>query len=424
MISLKNAEVTPNECPALYCSALSNVKISSGHMENSFAPHYPTSAECCAITSHVRLLVFSARIATPASPLVTLTYLIQHHADTTFFPNVRELLSVLAVLPLGSCETERSFSCQVFDWLILTESSIPPLTRIPQYFPSRQLRVPSYKTGWGEAQNFLAQRHKHRILAAKARCHNRFQAILPWPAKYPLNKIDIVKMNEMGSIWKEIHKQLSIHCLDIPLNSKGANQALEILIEGRTVGDVSGTVPGRKNISQREFPDMLFHWIRWIMAMNSAVQKRRSRTASFYYVLLPGSASYGSNTRNDKKFLIATIISCINVRMNAGKRLMKELLKRFVFSGGNMKGSWLSLSSYGRSYKSPVMLSNVTLIEENFKDISMTHSQNERESAPVITLLTVELATKSDQFAGAFLIHTDGMPSERHNRQHKGGRKR
>ncbi|KAG1678130.1 hypothetical protein GQR58_013533 [Nymphon striatum] len=36
----------------------------------------------------------------------SVTYLIQHHADTTFFPNVRELPSILAVLPLGSCEAE------------------------------------------------------------------------------------------------------------------------------------------------------------------------------------------------------------------------------------------------------------------------------------------------------------------------------
>ncbi|KAG1651011.1 repressor of the inhibitor of the protein kinase [Nymphon striatum] len=42
-----------------------------------------------------------------------------HHADTTFFPNVRELLSILAVLPLGSCEAERSFSCvrRIHSWL-------------------------------------------------------------------------------------------------------------------------------------------------------------------------------------------------------------------------------------------------------------------------------------------------------------------
>ncbi|KAG1664881.1 hypothetical protein GQR58_019633 [Nymphon striatum] len=38
----------------------------------------------------------------------SVTYLIQHHAETTFFPNVRELLSILAVLPLGSCEAERN----------------------------------------------------------------------------------------------------------------------------------------------------------------------------------------------------------------------------------------------------------------------------------------------------------------------------
>lgn len=36
-----------------------------------------------------------------------------------FFPNVRELLCILSVLPIGSTEAERSFSClrQVHTWL-------------------------------------------------------------------------------------------------------------------------------------------------------------------------------------------------------------------------------------------------------------------------------------------------------------------
>ena len=36
-----------------------------------------------------------------------------------FFPNVRELLCILAVLPIGSAEAERSFSClrQIHSWL-------------------------------------------------------------------------------------------------------------------------------------------------------------------------------------------------------------------------------------------------------------------------------------------------------------------
>jgi hypothetical protein len=51
--------------------------------------------------------------------------LIQHHADATFFPNIRELLSILAVLPLGSCEAERSFSCvrRIHSWLRSTMST-------------------------------------------------------------------------------------------------------------------------------------------------------------------------------------------------------------------------------------------------------------------------------------------------------------
>ena len=37
--------------------------------------------------------------------------LLSKHADTMFFPNIRELLEILAVLPIGSTEAERSFSC-------------------------------------------------------------------------------------------------------------------------------------------------------------------------------------------------------------------------------------------------------------------------------------------------------------------------
>ena len=38
--------------------------------------------------------------------------IIANHADEIFFPNVRELLKILAVLPVGSTGAERSFSCQ------------------------------------------------------------------------------------------------------------------------------------------------------------------------------------------------------------------------------------------------------------------------------------------------------------------------
>ena len=45
-------------------------------------------------------------------------------ADPIFFPNVRELLCILAILRIGSTEAERSFSClrQVHSWLRTTMS--------------------------------------------------------------------------------------------------------------------------------------------------------------------------------------------------------------------------------------------------------------------------------------------------------------
>ena len=49
----------------------------------------------------------------------SLTHLLCEDADPIFFPNIRELLCILAVLPIGSTEAERSFSClrQVHTWL-------------------------------------------------------------------------------------------------------------------------------------------------------------------------------------------------------------------------------------------------------------------------------------------------------------------
>ena len=48
--------------------------------------------------------------------------IIASHADGIFFPNIRELLKILAVLPTGSTEAERSFSClcRLLTWLRLT----------------------------------------------------------------------------------------------------------------------------------------------------------------------------------------------------------------------------------------------------------------------------------------------------------------
>lgn len=49
----------------------------------------------------------------------SVTSLLAFHADATFFPNLRELLEILSVLPLGSVEAERSFSClrRIHNWL-------------------------------------------------------------------------------------------------------------------------------------------------------------------------------------------------------------------------------------------------------------------------------------------------------------------
>ena len=46
-------------------------------------------------------------------------------ADPIFFPNKRELLCILEVLPIGSAEAERSFSClrQIHSWLRSTMSN-------------------------------------------------------------------------------------------------------------------------------------------------------------------------------------------------------------------------------------------------------------------------------------------------------------
>lgn len=54
----------------------------------------------------------------PVSPY-SVTSLLSSHADALFYPNVRELLTILAVLPIGSTEAERSFSClrRIHTWL-------------------------------------------------------------------------------------------------------------------------------------------------------------------------------------------------------------------------------------------------------------------------------------------------------------------
>lgn len=49
----------------------------------------------------------------------SITSIIANHADEIFSPNVHELLKILAVLPVGGTEAERSFSClrRLHTWL-------------------------------------------------------------------------------------------------------------------------------------------------------------------------------------------------------------------------------------------------------------------------------------------------------------------
>ena len=57
-----------------------------------------------------------------SSASMSVTTLLTSYADNTFFPNVRELLKILAVLPVGSTEAERSFSWlrRLHTWLRIT----------------------------------------------------------------------------------------------------------------------------------------------------------------------------------------------------------------------------------------------------------------------------------------------------------------
>jgi len=54
----------------------------------------------------------------------SITELQAQNANPVFPPNLRELLCILEVLPVGSSEAERSFSClrQVHNWLQSTVS--------------------------------------------------------------------------------------------------------------------------------------------------------------------------------------------------------------------------------------------------------------------------------------------------------------
>ena len=59
------------------------------------------------------------RTQPPATEGIHVTSQLAKHAGHIFFPNIRELLKVCAVSPLGGTESERPFSCahRVFTWL-------------------------------------------------------------------------------------------------------------------------------------------------------------------------------------------------------------------------------------------------------------------------------------------------------------------
>ena len=61
--------------------------------------------------------------------------IIPSHADGIFFPNVRELLKILAVLPIGSTEAERSFSSlrRLHTWLRSTMTTDSDLSVIAMH---------------------------------------------------------------------------------------------------------------------------------------------------------------------------------------------------------------------------------------------------------------------------------------------------
>ena len=67
-----------------------------------------------------------------AMPDESVTSIMASHADGIFFPNIRELLKILAVLPIGSTEAERSFSCfrRLHTWLRSTIGSLRSTTRL------------------------------------------------------------------------------------------------------------------------------------------------------------------------------------------------------------------------------------------------------------------------------------------------------
>ena len=68
-------------------------------------------------------------------PDESVTSIMASHADGIFFPNIRELLKILAVLPIGSTEAERSFSSlrRLHTWLRSTMTTDSDLSVIAMH---------------------------------------------------------------------------------------------------------------------------------------------------------------------------------------------------------------------------------------------------------------------------------------------------
>ena len=68
---------------------------------------------------------------------LSMANILKQHADATFFPNIRELLKILSVIPVGIVESERYFSCvrRIRNWLrsTMTTDRLGDLAVIAMY---------------------------------------------------------------------------------------------------------------------------------------------------------------------------------------------------------------------------------------------------------------------------------------------------
>ena len=94
---------------------------------------------------------------------VSVTGLLSSHADNLFFPNIRELLKILAVLPIGSTEAERLFSCvrRIHMWLRsrMTTDRLSDLAVIDMHCHSIHI-------DWDKVYNKYMAIHPRRMMSA------------------------------------------------------------------------------------------------------------------------------------------------------------------------------------------------------------------------------------------------------------------